>query len=39
VPAYVPSVIARYNITGVEKAMAKYPNGTKPKVHPTTLKL
>jgi len=33
VPAYVPAVIARYNITGVQKAVEKYPNGTKPKIN------
>ena len=33
VPATVPGTIAKYNITGVKKAIDKYPNGTKPKIN------
>ena len=33
VPATVPATIAKYNITGVKKAIDKYPNGTKPKIN------
>uniref|UniRef100_A0A6U6CFQ6 Uncharacterized protein n=1 Tax=Guillardia theta TaxID=55529 RepID=A0A6U6CFQ6_GUITH len=34
VPAHTPVVIARYNITGVKKAMEKFPNATgKPKIN------
>lgn len=32
-PATVPQTVAKYNITGVKKAMDKYPNGTKPKIN------
>jgi len=32
-PPTVPVTIAKYNITGVKKAMDKYPNGTKPKIN------
>jgi len=32
-PPSVPVTIAKYNITGVKKAMDKYPNGTKPKIN------